>query len=76
MKGLRYLALSGKEVFDKSPEEVKKLEAALPLCTVASGDPFCLGTGWLLALLPAAAVAGFILRRRRAREPLSGRRDA
>ncbi len=76
MKGLRYLVLSAKEVFEKTPDEVKTLEAALPLCTVASGDPFCLGTGWLLALFPAAAAAGFLVRRRRARNPLPGWRNA
>jgi len=66
MKGLRFLALGG-EVFKKSPDTVRKLEKALPDCLIVAGAKLCLGSGWVLLLLPALAVAWLLAARRRRR---------
>jgi Leucine-rich repeat (LRR) protein len=73
MKSLRFLMLPV-ELFEKSPEEVRKLEEALPQCTVAAGE-VCLGSGWILMLLPAMALAWLLSRRRRAGPAQAGPRD-
>ena len=62
MKGLRLLVLP-----EGSPDEIRKLGDALPTCSVVPGGELCLGSGWILALFPAAALAALILRRRGAR---------
>ncbi len=66
MKSLRLLVLP-EELFEESPEKVHKLEEALPRCAVVAGGELCGGSGWILALFPAAARAALISRRRRAR---------
>ena len=75
LKGLRFLMLP-MEVFEESPEEVRKLEEALPQCTVAAGGRICLGSGWILMLLPAVALAWFLSRRRRTGPSRTEPRDA
>jgi hypothetical protein len=58
LKSLRYLAVypgSGKEV---SPEFVA-LQRALPDALVVPVAPMCLGSGWILLLLPVVAVAAW-----------------
>jgi len=62
MRHLRALVLPG-EVFEKAPDKVAALEKALPETALAAGE-LCLGSGWLLLLLPALA-AGYLLHRRR-----------
>jgi hypothetical protein len=64
LKSLRYLMLPTR-VFAESPAEVRKLEEALPQCTVSAGGEPCLGSGWLLAIFPLLAVIGLLSRRRR-----------
>ena len=64
MKGLRFLVLP-KEVFAKSPDEVAKLEKDLPQCLIVEGAPMCMGSGWILLLVPALAGAGWLSARRR-----------
>jgi hypothetical protein len=44
----------------------RRLERALPDCTVAAGEGVCLGSGWILLLLPAVAL-GLAARRGRPR---------
>ncbi len=56
LKGLRLLVLD-KEAFEKSEAEVKKLEEALPDCLVVAGEGMCLGSGWLLLVIPLGALA-------------------
>ena len=62
MKHLEVLVLSD-EVFKKAGEKVAALEKALPDTKVAEGH-VCLGSGWILLLVPALA-AGWVLGRRR-----------
>ena len=62
MRHLRALVLPG-EMFEKAPDKVAALEKALPETALAAGE-LCLGSGWLLLLLPALA-AGYLLHRRR-----------
>ncbi len=62
-KSLRLLVLP-EEAFEERAEEVRKLEEALPECNVVAGG-LCLGSGWILALLPAAGIACLLSRGRR-----------
>ena len=75
MKRLRYLMLS-KDDLTAHAEEVRKLEEALPRCTVAAGEPVCLGSGWILALFPGVALVGLLARLRHIRAALSRPRNA
>ena len=59
MKTLRYLALEA-DVFEKSADEVAALEKDLPGCTIVAGEGMCLGSGWILLLVPVAALAWFL----------------
>lgn len=51
MKGIHYLVLD-KGVFEQAPEEVQQLKEALPECVVVPGEGICLGSGWILLLVP------------------------
>lgn len=64
MKQLRVIVL-GTEVFEKAPDQVAALQKALPDAKLAEGH-VCLGSGWLLLLLPAL-LAGVLLARRQRR---------
>lgn len=64
MRTLRLLALPG-GTFKDAPELVADLHKALPRCLVTE-ERVCLGSGWILALLPAGATA-FALRLWRSR---------
>ncbi|MFP4055323.1 MAG: hypothetical protein ACLF0G_00465 [Candidatus Brocadiia bacterium] len=64
IKTLRLLALD-EAYFEESPQAVERLEAALPDCRVAQGGTLCLGSGWLLVLVPAAGLSWALARRRR-----------
>jgi hypothetical protein len=50
MKNLKYLSLSRK-VF-KNEAKIASLKKSLPSCTIVPNDGFCLGSVWLLLLLP------------------------
>ncbi len=63
MKNLRFLVLS-EEAFEEAYDEVRKLEQALPDCLVVQGEPFCLGSGWILMLVPAVALPWVLSGRR------------
>ena len=67
MESLRLLVLP-EDVFIESPDEVRKLEGALPECTVVAGG-LCLGSGWILLLFPVVALAWLLSRGQRARAP-------
>lgn len=56
LKSLRYLGLEA-ELFEKNPEKVRKLQKALPNCVLAPCEGVCLGSGWILAIAIAAALA-------------------
>jgi len=66
MKKLRFLLLQ-RDYFEKTPETVQRLKAALPECLIVPGKPLCLGSGWILLLLPGVAAAWFVARGARAR---------
>jgi hypothetical protein len=66
MKSLRFLALS-KEAFEE-PKDIERLKKALPECRIVKAEPFCLGSGWILLLLPTVALTWFLSDR------LSGKR--
>ena len=40
------------EIFDDSPEWIKDLKAELPNTKIVPGTGLCLGSGWLLLLIP------------------------
>lgn len=66
MKSLRYVMLP-REVFEKYPEQAAKLQEALPNAVLAPGAPICLGSGWILLLVPAALAGWAVMRLRTAR---------
>jgi hypothetical protein len=60
VKSLRFVGMSrGVE-----GEPVEALRKALPEAAIVAVKPFCLGSGWILALVPAVFVAWIIRRRR------------
>lgn len=62
LKSLRYVGYT-KETFENMPDEVTALRAALPEALIVRLNPFCLGSGWLLLLLPVLGIRW--MRRRR-----------
>ncbi len=66
MKELRLLVLS-KEVFKERPGDVAELRGELPGCVIAEGEPFCLGSGRILLLVPAVALGWMVIAGRRSR---------
>jgi len=62
LKQLKLLVLSN-DVFDNNPEKIKELRASLPDSNVVPGSGICLGSGWLLLLLPLILLFRFTLRR-------------
>ncbi len=66
MKELRLLVLS-KEVFKERPGDVAELRGELPGCVIAEGEPFCLGSGRILLLVPAVALGWMLIAGRRSR---------
>lgn len=62
LKQLELLILSN-YVFDNNPEWIKELRASLPDVNVVPGSGICLGSGWLLLLLPLILLFRFTLRR-------------
>lgn len=66
MKGLRLLILPD-EMFEKAAVEVAALQKALPECAMAEGR-LCLGSGWILLLVPALGLGWLWAKRRRMRQ--------
>ncbi len=64
LKGLDLLVLSQK-VSAKEPERVAALKEKLPDTLIVAGKGLCLGSGWVLLLVPAATGAWVWSRRRR-----------
>ena len=75
MSGLRYLLLS-EDLFKEKADEIRRLEEALPRCTIAAGGTICLGSGWILALLPCVVLVGLLARLRHARAARSRPKNA
>jgi len=51
LEQLQLLILT-EEVFEDNPEWIKELRVSLPTTTIVPGSGLCLGSGWLLLLLP------------------------
>lgn len=53
LKSLQYLALPKSAFEGEAAAKTAALEKALPKTFVAQATPFCLGSGWILLLIPA-----------------------
>jgi len=60
---LKLLILTN-EIFDDNPEWVKDLSASLPNTTIVPGSGLCLGSGWLILLLPFILLFRYLFRRK------------
>jgi len=67
LKTLKFLGVSAK-TWDASPDQIAALKTALPDALVVRVSPFCLGSGWILLLLPALGVTTWLARRRASRQ--------
>jgi hypothetical protein len=66
LKSLRFVGLPV-DAFKESPGQIAEIRNALPDALVVPTKPFCLGSGWILLLLPVVMLAGrFGARRRKA----------
>jgi hypothetical protein len=63
LKQLELLILST-YVFDNNPEWISELRASLPDANVVPGSGICLGSGWLLLLLPLILLFRFTFHRK------------
>ena len=63
LKNLK-LILVDKSSLKEREAEYDEIRKALPECRIVAG--FCMGSVWILAVIPAAMVAGLLWRRRRA----------
>jgi len=63
LEQLKLLILTS-EVFDDNPEWVNELRASLPNTKIVPGSGLCLGSGWLLLLLPFILIFRHFLRRK------------
>lgn len=52
------------EVFENNPQFINELRASLPDTKIVPGSGICLGSGWLLLLVPFILVFRYILRRK------------
>jgi hypothetical protein len=68
MKGLEYLAVGVEEkdgkVTPEHQEMVIRLQKELPDTAIVRVAPMCLGSGWMLLLVPAVALAWWLAKRR------------
>jgi hypothetical protein len=70
MTGLRMLVLPPDFYEEKEAARLQDLQKALPNTVVTEGSGLCLGSGWILALVPVVAIAAALAawRRRRTAE--------
>jgi hypothetical protein len=52
------------DLFENSPDRITELREQLPETTIVPGSGLCLGSGWLLLLLPFVVTFRFMIRRR------------
>jgi hypothetical protein len=52
------------EVFEDNPEWIKELRTSLPNTSIVPGSGICLGSGWLLLLLPFIFIFRHFFRRK------------
>ena len=58
------LIILNSALFEDSPEKIAQLKAQLPQTEIVPGSGLCLGSGWLLLLLPLVLLARIIFRKR------------
>jgi len=63
LKQLELLILM-EDLFDDNPEWIKELRASLPQAQIVPGSGACLGSGWLILLLPLIILFRFTFRRK------------
>ena len=61
LEQLEFVVLTN-EVFNDNPEWIKELRAALPDSKIVPGSGLCLGSGWLLLLLPFILIFRYLFR--------------
>ena len=71
LKSLRFVGVPA-DAFEKSPEQVRAIQKALPDALVVPVSGLCLGSGWILLLVPMVAATRLIARRRRRPSTPSG----
>ncbi len=74
LKKLRYLSLP----FDSKEDStyLKEMEKALPGCIVVANSGACLGSGWLLLLIPIALLSGLLMQKRKLQiNEISGKKN-
>jgi hypothetical protein len=64
LQSLRLVVLAEK-AFKEQPDQVADLKKALPSTQVVMGAPICLGSGWILLLVPAVGAAWLLRKWRR-----------
>lgn len=64
LKQLRHLILTD-EVFDDNSEWIKELRTSLPDTEIIPGSGLCLGSGWLLLLLPFILIFRYYFRHKK-----------
>jgi hypothetical protein len=69
VKSLRFVAYADPSAKDETPARVAEIARLLPDAAVVQAAPMCLGSGWILFLLPAAALVWLIPSRRRGAAP-------
>ncbi len=65
LKSLRFIGVD-KETFKKNPDQIADLRKALPDALVVPVGGLCVGSGWILLLLPAVVLMSMVPRRPRA----------
>ena len=56
------LVILTSEVFEDNPEWIKELRVSLPNTTIVPGSGLCLGSGWLILLLPFILLFRYLFR--------------
>ncbi|MCK5693560.1 MAG: hypothetical protein KAI08_11940 [Bacteroidales bacterium] len=58
------LVILTSEVFEDNPEWIKELRLSLPNTTIVPGSGLCLGSGWLILLLPFILLFRYLFRQK------------
>jgi hypothetical protein len=61
------LLILASEHFDEDPEWIAQLRSSLPSTQVVPGSGLCLGSGWILLLLPLVLLSRFLFSSKRSR---------
>jgi len=58
------LIILSKDIFEESPELISEIRSQLPDTRIVPGSGLCLGSGWLLLILPMVIVARLLFKKR------------